>query len=243
MNQVNAENQSINMASAGGGAPTSGAAQTAPGTPTVVTNPPPPGAEIHLIDQSGADTKMQVDYWTDTRIVARVPALAGFVNAQNCTVYVRTTAGRSDSKPLSVTPSIAIAPMFLQELYADQDLTFSDPSLGVDTWFLNPPNPGLWLHGYHAPSFFAGNWGEDTYFNNHKLRNGWVVAWVDFTGTNAKLEEKRVGTDSPYLRISWCETIDVGLMALRMAGIPVTPWNTAQYQVSIWVKGPLGTMY
>jgi len=249
MKMINAENQAMSAAAAGGTAQVAGAAggtaqvAGAPQTAPTVTNPPPPGAEIHLIEQSGTDIKMQVDYWTDTRIVARVPGLAGFVNAQNCTVYVRTTAGRSDSKPLSVTPIIAIAPMFLQELYADQDLTFSDPSLGVDTWFLNPPNPGLWLHGYHAPSFFAGNWGEDTYFNNHKLRNGWVVAWVDFTGTNATLDEKRVGTDSPYLKISWCETIDVGLMALRMAGIPVTPWNTAQYQVSIWVKGPLGTMY
>ena len=62
-------------------------------------------------------------------------------------------------------------------------------------------------------------------------------------GEHATLAEKRVGTDSPYVKVSWVEEVDPVAMAMRLAGLPTTPWHTATYQVSTWLKGPLGTMY
>lgn len=187
----------------------------------------PSGSAVYLIDASGKEYKLQVSSWTDTHIVTRTPALGGFVNPQGCKLYVKNNAGKSDPKPLSLAPSRTIVLMLLTDIMMTNDYVFRNQDTnGV---FALVPNPaaGMWLNGYHTAKWF-GRKNDDEYFLKRKLRNGWVVDSIDFSGDNSRLDGSRVGTDSPYVKVHWWSD---------------GPWQTARYTVKIYVKGPTGTMY
>ncbi len=183
---------------------------------------------VYLVDASGKEYRMEPLSWTDTRITARTPAITGFVNPQNCTVYVKTAGGKSDPKPMKLTPACTTTLMLLGDIVANNDYVFTKKS-NPDSFSLVPSAAaGFFLNGYHYAGWLLGHSGDDLYFLNRKLRNGWVVESIDFTQENARLVESRIGTDSPYMKIHWwCDA----------------PLKTATYTVKIYVRGPKGTMY
>ena len=188
----------------------------------------PSGGAVYLIDEVGKEHLLSVSYWTNTHIVARTPPLTGFVNPKSCKIYVKSNVGKSDPKPLALTPSLVTTLMMITDLMANNDYRFVAHQDG-DTFAVFPiPAAGIWINGYHHASMFVGFRGDDEYFLNRKLRNGWVVDSIDFAQGGARLEESRVGTDSPYVKVHWwCDA----------------PWQSTTYTVKIFVKGPKGTMY
>jgi hypothetical protein len=188
----------------------------------------PSGGTVYLIDEVGKEHLLSVSYWTNTHIVARTPPLTGFVNPKSCKIYVKSNVGKSDPKPLALTPSLTTTLMLITDLMANNDYRFVAKQDG-DTFAVFPtPALGVWINGYHHASLFTGFKDNDEYFLNRKLRNGWVVDSIDFASGSARLEESRVGTDSPYVKVHWwCDA----------------PWQNTSYTVKIFVKGPKGTMY
>ncbi len=201
-----------------------GASQNAGGTGGGAST----GGTVYLIDDSGKEYAMQISSWTNTHIVARTPPLTGFVNPKNCRIYVKNSMGRSDPKPMVLRPSLTTTLMLITDLVANNDYRFQARQDG-DTFAVFPiPAAGIWINGYHHASLFVGYRGDDEYFLNRKLRNGWVVDSIDFTQGGARLEESRIGTDCPYVKVHWwCDA----------------PWQNVSYTVKIFVKGPKGTMY
>jgi hypothetical protein len=112
--------------------------------------------------------------------------------------------------------------------------------------------PGWFLHGFfkiwevHASrADWLGYRGNDLFFMNKRLQNGWQVTkaevvflnrfepddhvWCAFTGqsSGAYVAESRVGTNSPYLNVRvWLE-----------------PYCTIRYAPRVWIQGPKGVPY
>ncbi len=187
----------------------------------------PSGSAVYLIDASGKEYALSVSSWTNTHIVARAPALAGFVNPLNCKIYVKTKAGKSDPKPITLKPSLTIALMLLNDIMMTSDYVFRNPDSNGGFALFPNVTTGMWLSGSHRPRWL-GHRDDDEYFLKRKLRNGWVVDSIDFDGENTRLDGSRIGTDSPYLKIHWWSD---------------GPWQTASYTVKVFVRGPVGTMY
>jgi len=188
----------------------------------------PSGGAVYLIDEVGKEHLLSVSYWTNTHIVARTPPLTGFVNSKSCKIYVRNNAGKSDPKPLTLTPSLTTTLMLITDLMANNDYRFKQRDAGDRFAVVPTPAAGIVVSGFHRAGMFDEHKDDDEYFLNRKLRNGWVVDSVNFASGDARLEESRVGTDSPYVKIHWwCDA----------------PWQTVSYTVMIFVKGPKGTMY
>jgi len=169
-----------------------------------------------------------VTYWTNTHIVARTPALTGFSGTKGCKIYVKNNAGKSDPKPLALTPCLTTTLMLLGDIVTNKDYRLSDKAIGDAFAVLPTPAAGIMVNGFHRANMFNGYKDDDDYFVNRKLRNGWVVDSINFASGNARVEESRVGTDSPYVKVHWwCDA----------------PYQTVSYTVMIFVKGPKGTMY
>ncbi len=199
---------SQNAGGAGGGAPSSGT--------------------VYLIDEVGKEHLLSVSYWTNTHIVARTPPLTGFVNPKSCKIYVKSNVGKSDPKPLALTPSLVTTLMLITDLMANNDYRFKQRDAGDRFAVVPTPAAGILVSGFHRAGMFEGHKDDDEYFLNRKLRNGWVVDSINFASGDARLDESRVGTDSPYVKVHWwCDA----------------PWQNVSYTVMIFVKGPKGTMY
>jgi len=188
----------------------------------------PSGSGVYLIDPAGKEYTLQVASWTNSHIVARLVPLTGFATPQNCKIYVKNVAGKSDPKPLILKPSLVTALLTLGDLVPNNDYAFTARG-PEDVFSVMPSAPaGLVVHGLHGAGLFTGPTGDDEYFLDRKLRNGWVVDSVDFMSENAHLTASRIGTDCPYLKIHWwCDA----------------PLKTASYTFKIYVKGPRGTTY
>ena len=188
----------------------------------------PSGGAVYLIDEVGKEHLLSVSYWTNTHIVARTPPLTGFVNPKSCKIYVKNNVGKSDPKPLALTPSFVATFMLLGDIVARNDYRFQQRDAGDRFAVVPTPAAGILVSGFHRAGMFEGHKDDDEYFLNRKLQNGWVVDSINFSSGDARVEDSRVGTDSPYVKVHWwCDA----------------PWQTVSYTVMILVKGPKGTMY
>jgi hypothetical protein len=80
-----------------------------------------------------------------------------------------------------------------------------DPAYPNDTsrWTAND------LGGNHAGDALWGYRADDIFYQTKRLKNNWKVDYIDFSakgdnfGGGGRLEESRIGTDSPYAKIHW----------------------------------------
>lgn len=191
--------------------------------------------EVHAVDGVGVDTVLPVDSWSDTHIIAHAPSVYGFTGTKPFTVYVKNGAGKSDTKQFSLTPTTDVILMSLAELKDTHDYVLINKGSPYCSCMSSSPIT-TYMTGRHQADMFGGFKGEDEYFLNRKLQNGWVVDKVTckpfnstaLGGADSYTVETRVGTNSPYVRVHWwCDAM----------------WGETSYNFSIQIKGPKGTQY
>jgi len=80
---------------------------------------------------------------------------------------------------------------------------------------------------------FFGHKGDDEFFLNTRLKNGWVVDSVLFAANpplgngNASVVDSRIGTISPYVKVHWW----------------IDAFSSQCYQLSVNIRGPSGVAY
>jgi hypothetical protein len=228
--------------------------QTAPATAAVPTPPltltPARGSpgDIVTIRGSGFGTQQgsvqftvapgrsvpaPVDLWSDTGIVVRVPDVDGLPSPHAGPLTVASTQGAARSASFEFVPATEVR-LIVPPL--DQ-MSLGAPS-GVSSNVCHPAC--AW--GFNLEYLMFGQRGEDQFFRNARLRNGWRVegvglrhrdpygalkAGVQIEGSaDVSMLENRVGSDSPFLRVGWWR--DAG-------GSFVAYWPFIQ------IRGPKGT--
>ena len=93
-------------------------------------------------------------------------------------------------------------------------------------------------HGYPVASSLLGADGDDIFWEDFRLKNGWVVDSIDIevvtppvydsVGHEVRIEDEKIGTDRPYLKTRWWFE---------------APGECLGYTVQIWIKGIRGVPY
>jgi Skp family chaperone for outer membrane proteins len=185
-----------------------------------------PDPMVKVICSQGIQKDATLLNWTDTKIIAYLSDTNGCTSSSGY-IYVETKAGRSDTKPFSVS----------QE--TEYDLGFLDGRLGLndrttcnvfDEGNLSTFNDHIDVS--HETFLGVSCTGTDQLWQNLRLFNGWVVESVDVVkvegqGT-ASLANLPVNSDRPLLKINYS----------------VDPWGSslyADYIAYVYIKGPKGT--
>ena len=95
-------------------------------------------------------------------------------------------------------------------------------------------------------STFAGARGDDVFFQNYQLKNGWIVDSVVFTqgateNANSYVAASSPGTNSPYVDVHWWVT-GTGI-CVENIGCSNPPPSYTAYELSIFIRGPKGVPY
>ena len=199
--------------------------------------------EVHFKVGPSTDLPGRVEYLNDTQIVAYVPDASGIAAPFDGEMFVRTPQGQTNSVPFRLIPGREVIPLNIEENLLVGDFEFLKPNGDDDNWYVIPSwgNSNVFV-GWHKPDIFEGYSGDDVFFKNFRLKNGWLVDSIIFwdssyealrLGAKTRLEEYRQGTDSPYLRIRWWAD----------ALISVAPINMACYNFAINIVGPKGVPY
>jgi hypothetical protein len=195
--------------------------------------------EVHFVlgpanDIRVPETPSQVPaglIWSDSQIFVTVPNVSG-LRAFNGTVYV-TRGGdqvRSNLTPFSFVP-------LMERRHIVKPIT-TDALLAVTGvpghfWPLGDPD----RVGRSNGDCFSGSTGNDRFFSNTRLQNGWRVLaapTVQYTrsywmGGDAFLADSRVGTDWPYVDVKW--SVNIGPYC----------YSAMSYSFVIPIEGPLNT--
>ena len=157
--------------------------------------------EVHFIVANGRDVVAPVTIWSDTQIFAAVPEVSG-IQAFNGLVSVKRGTSTSKLVPFRFIPSIECIILNVIPIN-DQILQNADPA----GYYVRHPGPG-W-------AFFLGARGDDTFFSNTRLKNGWTLQAVYLTdygnysgikvsgAADAYVSESSPGTDSLYAKVHW----------------------------------------
>jgi hypothetical protein len=216
--------------------------------------------EVHFQVSAGQYVRGTIVQWSDTAIVAEVPDVSGVPVNYTGTSYVRIANSQTNT-PFTFTFIPAVERRAL-DINADLDpwnvqLTrFNDNIARPDSWG-SPPSSG-WIRTYHQNAFWNHHEGDDRYFwvsqfpqlptglpswlypgppALHRLKNGWKVVGVTFSGFgfanlwNSWLAESHVGTDNPYVKVHWY------VASLIAFPLPL------DYKVLIEIEGPKGVPY
>lgn len=153
--------------------------------------------EVRFIVNPGVDLPAPVDWWTDGLIRAYVPAppnhgitaFDGFVYVVRKPDNTRSGAASFRFEPALETRSTMAAP----------DRRIAQPGL------VRPNGLEIWHHNGNP---FWGTRGNDEFFPNTRLQNGWVLEDVYLYQTNlasggSYIADKKVGTDWPYFNVRW----------------------------------------
>lgn len=211
-----------------------------PGDPIVIngTNFGSAGGEVHFQIAPTADVIAVKDVvWTDTQIVATVPGPNnGGLVAFNGNVYVkRPDQMRSNALPFGFVPTmerrmILIPSAAFPPVTSDSVLPRYAGDELVTVSFLG-------IKRRNSQCFYTPR-GEDRFFINTRLKNGWKVYGTPLvysahsfnTGGGAYLTKSFVGTDGPYVDVRWW--INIGAFCF---------FSEFGYAVTIPIEGPLGT--
>jgi hypothetical protein len=198
--------------------------------------------QVHFMVSAGPpvkdDTASQIDYWSDTQILAHVPAESG-IQGYNGQAYVKNANGSSQLVLFQFVPQLQYISIDLsiESVITDGGAGHHyDPAgtcrlLGIN----GPIDPGACVdHSVTADPGSAFTWhsNDDQFFPYLKLKGGWVTESVDLRtdsgpGGGAYLAETRQGTDSPFARVHWW----------------VNPLGEMKYSLLITIRGPAGVPY
>jgi len=208
---------------------TSSAAEGDPGMPLTLGGShfgDAPG-EVRFIVGNGRDIPAPVTFWSAAQVVTEVPYADG-IPVYDGHVYLKRGDG---------TKSALRAFRFLP-LYDVTEIAQS----GRD-WFLAPSIVNIDAdssartgHPTHSGGIFWGFAGNDKFYLNSQLRNGWVVSSARLGSvysarpgySGAYLVDSRVGTTSPYVEVRWWVDAAVGIGGT----------NEMSYSVRIEAKRP-----
>lgn len=210
---------------------------------------PSPG-EIHFIVGPGLDLVGSIASWTDTQIIARIPSYQGIASPVMGNIFVvrHDDLQRSPAVPFKFIPELVIGNLTWPP--APIDSLVSYPNLTAQ----NAP-PG-WFFYWYGPSYTYKYWfvsvaqaglfgykGNDQFYMNKRLKNGWVVtsvgAYVMWNSgenpgvagfspnRNVYVADSRIGTDSPYVNVRVWEQ----------------PFVSTNYTVGVVIKGPKGVPF
>ena len=198
-----------------------------------------------------------IQEWNDGLAVVSIPDVSGIVRECPMEITVTRASDGAVSAPMfgfALYPTIELRqlplpPKFgesavhsplasLEALYggATQTGYAGNPSVPPG-WFYIAGNLNVW-QVYISRADWLGDKGNDVFFANKHLLNGWKVAkaeiqpsdpwcWWSPNSGGAYVAESRVGTDSPYLNVRvWLE-----------------PYCTIHYTPTILITGPKGVRY
>ena len=180
------------------------------------------GGVVHFIVGQGKDLVAKVDGgWGDTQVFVTVPEISGVMGFNGQAYLVRASDQvRSNLVPFHFNPSMEV-----RELRSTLDRVLAQPyyQLTTSASFIdrNNNNP------------FAGFWGNDAFFNNTRLANGWVVDdGLVFCGIvtcdgGAYVASVARGTSSPSMTVHWW--IDAA-----------APMKFLSYTFAVRIVGPKG---
>jgi len=198
--------------------------------------------QVHFMVSGGPpvrdDTTSQIDYWSDTQIVAHVPPESG-IQGYNGQAYVKNATGSSQLVLFQFIPQLEYVSIDLsiESVVTDGGGQHQyDPAgtcrlLGIN----GPIDPGACVdHSVTADFGSALTWhsNDDQFFPYLKLKGGWLTESVDLRtdsgpGGGATLADKREGTDSPFARVHWW----------------INPLSEMKYSLLITIRGPAGVPY
>jgi hypothetical protein len=199
-----------------------------------------PGAitpqEVHFILPGGSNVSGTISYWSDSGIVAMIPDVSG-IGAGNASLYVQ--AGARGTAP----QSFHFVPLSDTRVMQPVDGTYSIGRGCADDLWSSAPNFKVFHDGFEA----AGCKGDDEYFSNQHLNNGWTVDSVivsarpfknsltyfgvtSETDANATKVVSYEGTNNLYAKVHWFVNGCAAFCDLSV-----------DYTISFGIKGPKGT--
>jgi len=198
--------------------------------------------QVHFMVSGGPpvkdDTASQIDYWSDTQILAHVPLESG-IQGYNGQAYVKNANGSSQLVLFQFVPQLHYVSIDLsiESVITDGGGQYRYAPAGTCRLLgLNGPiDPGACVdHSVTADPGSAFTWhsNDDQFFPYLKLKGGWITESIDLRtdsgpGGGAYLAETRQGTDSPFAKVHWW----------------VNPLGEMKYSLSITIRGPAGVPY
>ncbi len=202
--------------------------QGQPGDPVMITGTGfgAGSGEIHFVIAPGKDlTPPAGATWSDTQIFTSVPDATGLLGF-NGQVYVKRATDQKVSNLVSFRFEPALE---LRMVNSTQDMRIG--------------SPGSWQSGLqrvehkNSESPFWGFKGNDEFFMNARLQNGWILDEVFLTIVRqdrggAYIAEKRGGTNWPYFNVRFW--VDAAFGAVRYNG------SVVDYVYAVSLRGPKG---
>lgn len=200
-------------------------AQGQPGDPVMITGSGfGTGGEVHFVIAPGKDLMAPSGgIWGENQIFVTVPDAAGVVGF-NGQLYIKRAA---DQKMSNLTGFRFEPALELREVYGTPDVQMGEPGT-IQQW----ANRTSLSHDSLNP--FWGFKGNDRFFVNTRLKNGWVmengfVIIGNMRHAGAYVQETKVNTDWPYLDVRWW--VD--------GCLPVCP-SYNNYRFRVVIRGPKG---
>lgn len=200
------------------------AASGQPGDPILILGSGFSGSpgEVHFIIANGKDVTAPVTGWNDTQIFAAVPDASG-IQGFNGQVYVKRGTAASKYVAFRFNPATELRTIGIT---ADRRIPNEAVAAlyGIQT---------VWHSGFMD---WFGKRGDDEFYLNTNLINGWTVSSAYLDGTkgvlapdisgsaDAYVSEFRPGTASPYVKVHWWRDGFSGLL----------------YRLNVVIIGPKG---
>lgn len=204
----------------------------APGDPVLINGSGfgAQGGTVRIAVAAGQSLAAPIVVWSETAILAKVPDASGIAAPYRGQLSVERAGSASAATAFEFVPATetrVLAPQLGQ-------FSVGGPG-GVSTNICHP----ACSYGVDLGNLLFGHKGEDVFFSNVRLKNGWRVAQVGLghvsgqsfsygiwkeNSADARMMETRVGTDSPYVKVGW--------------------WHDAFSSVAYWprivIEGPKG---
>jgi len=164
------------------------------------------------------DQLLNVSVWQGSQIFVTLPPLSGFLAANGALYVKRKSDGvASNLVGFQFTPAVqareirSLAPNGITSPYNPPILGDAVMSAaGTLVFWNNPPAPDVYVSRGNG-NWFASVGGNDQFFLNTRLQNGWVVSgaptvYVPFPSNQsggAYLVDSRVGTNSPFTNVGY----------------------------------------
>lgn len=189
--------------------------------------------EVHFVVANGRDLVAPVDFWSDAQVRIRVPDVEG-VATYDGVIYVRRADGTTSAyRPFRFLPRLKTVMLGITP-NPHAPTAILDANLALDCMARRQ-------QCYKDTDLFFGAKGDDEFFVNTRMTNGWVVQAPLLYGSDnpqvsprpqvigvggINVAEVRVGTNSPYLRVHWWLgilshlTYGPGVIVVGPAGLP-----------------------
>lgn len=216
--------------------------ETQPGQRIIISGSGFDNPEVHFVI-NGGDNVGDLFFWTSTEISTSVSF--SITRPTDALIYVRCGESKTGPRAIRLLPEMEVKDFVPGPHMLDVEFvkTANCGNQGMkcdhmEAWEAFGALAGI--DAEHCSGPLGDREGDDSYFPNSRLKNGWVVDSIDFHAFmdlpgeemgkdgNASIAEKGIGTDSPHLKVSW--RVD-------------HPLHCVRYRFSIKVKGPKGTNY